>query len=73
MVRYFFHSEFTNAHYSAYTAVSDSKKCKVTKEGKDKDCVCNTELCNRDASGAGTTGGAGLLATVLLAVAMARI
>ena len=53
--------------------MSDSKKCKVTKEGKDKDCVCNTELCNRDASGAGTTGGAGLLATVLLAMTMARI
>ena len=57
--------------------MSDSKKCKVTKEGKDKDCVCNTELCNRDANGdangAGTTGAAGLLATVLLALAMARI
>ena len=55
--------------------MSDSKKCKVTKEGKDKDCVCNTELCNRDANanGAGSAEAAGLLATVLLAMAMARI
>ena len=55
--------------------MSDSKKCKVTKEGKDKDCICNSELCNSDANGngAGTTEAAGLLATVLLALAMARM
>ena len=60
--------------------MSQHKKCKETKgeveagwTNTEKDCVCNTNLCNRDASGAGATGGAGLLATVLLAVAMARI
>ena len=60
--------------------MSQHKKCKETKgeveagwTNTEKDCVCNTNLCNRDASGAGAIRGAGLLATVLLAVAMARI
>jgi len=66
---------YTHEHYSDYTAVSDNKKCKVTKEGKDKDCICNIDLCNRDANGngAGSAGATGLLATALLALAMARI
>ena len=56
--------------------MSHSKKCKETKgaveagwTNTEKECVCNTNLCN----GAGTTGATGLLATVLLATALARM
>ena len=56
--------------------MSHHKKCKETKgaveagwTNTEKECVCNTNLCN----GAGTTEAAGLLATVLMAMAMARI